>query len=408
MIGVERVETLVIGGGQAGLAMSYHLRQLGREHLVIERARVAERWRSERWDTLRFQFPNWMVGLPGSSYGGSDPDGFMHRDDVARFIDEYAQRISAPVRCGVNATSLRNSEDARRLIVEAGDSRFEAASVVIATGPYQQPAVPSFAAALPQSVHQVPASRYRNAEGLPPGGVCVVGSGASGCQIAEDLAQQGRKVYLSVGRHRRVPRRYRGRDYGWWQIQMGALERLSETLPADRLPALLTGVGGGHEVDLRALARQGVTLVGGLRGIDGEEMFFAKDLAENIAKGDDGVVAFRREVDEFVAAQGLDAPGEPPVRPRPALPPAPERIDLEQAGIGSVIWATGYRYAFDWIHCGVLDENGKPVHRRGVTSVPGVYFLGLPLLYKLKSAFLWGVGEDACYLAQLIASRDAH
>lgn len=206
MGGIEQVETLVIGAGQAGLAMSYHLRRLGREHLVIERARVAERWRSERWDSLRFQLPNWMVRLPGSSYDGTDPDGFMHRDEVVRFIDGYARRIDGPVRCGVNAMSLRQSGDARRLVVEAADSRLEAANVVIATGPYQEPAAPSFAAALPESVHQITASRYRNADELPPGGVCVVGSGGSGCQIAEDLAQHHTCRPSAAAPHRRERR----------------------------------------------------------------------------------------------------------------------------------------------------------------------------------------------------------
>ena len=402
----ERIETVVIGGGQAGLAMSYHLGQLGREHIILERGRVAERWRTERWDSLAFQFPNWMMRLPGYAYEGNDPDGFMPRNGVARFIEDYSRCIAPPLRCGIRVTALRQMSGTTRLGVETEHFSLDAANVVVATGPYQEPSIPPFSAALPLATYQVTANRYTDSSQLPPGRVLVVGSGASGYQIADDLLQSGRDVSLSVGRHRRVPRRYRGKDFGWWQERMRLGERVADSLPAGVLPPLLTGVNGGQDVDLRRLAKDGVMLVGSLRGIDAGRLFFAPDVEANLAKGDEGIRGFRQLVDEFIAQHGLTAPEDPPVCPMSVgTMSSTLDLDVRAAGITSVIWATGYRYDFSWIKCPVLTESGAPVHRRGVTSVPGVYFLGLALLYKIKSSFLWGVGEDAAYLAQDIAAR---
>jgi putative flavoprotein involved in K+ transport len=256
------------------------------------------------------------------------------------------------------------------------------------------------------ATYQVTASRYTEPDQLPGGRVLVVGSGASGYQIAEDLLQGGRDVCLSVGRHRRVPRRYRGKDFGWWQDRIGLGERTADSVPVNALPPLLTGVNGGQDVDFRRLAKDGVILAGSLRGIDEGRLFFAPDLEANLAKGDEGIVGFTRLVDEFIARHGLTAPEDPQVGPvSVATTSSTVDLDMRAAGITSVIWATGYRYDFGWIKCSVLTETGTPVHRRGVTSVPGVYFLGLARLHKIKSSFLWGVGEDAAYLAQHIAGR---
>ncbi len=404
----ESVETVIIGGGQAGLAMSHHLSRLGREHIVLERGRIAERWRSERWDSLTFQFPNRMMRLPGYAYDGDEPDAFMHRDGVVRFIEEYARRISPPIRCGIRVTGLDLSESGN-LRVATDHFTLEAANVVAATGPYQVPSVPAFSTALPFDTFQVTANRYTNPSQLPSGNVLVVGSGGSGCQIAEDLLQSGRRVYLSVGLHRRVPRRYRGKDFGWWLEETGSSDGTVDNLSADVRAPLLTGVNGGHDVDLRRLALQGVTLVGRLNGISGGRLRFALDLEENLAGGDEAFDQFTRSVDEYVLEHEIEVPAAPERNPRDKmrLPSASviRDLDLGCAGVTSVIWAIGYRYDFGWVKCALLDAAGKLVHRRGVTAVPGVYFLGLPRLHKVKSAFLWGVGEDAAYLAEHIVNR---
>lgn len=251
----ELVETVVIGGGQAGLALSYHLVRSGREHVILERGRVAERWRSERWDSLHFQFPNWMIRLPGCAYDGDDPDGFSKRDDIVQFITDYAVQNTAPLRCGVGVTGLHRDESGH-LVVQAGSISMAAANVVVATGPYQLPTLPSCAAHLPASVHQVTASRYTRPSELPPGSVLVVGSGASGFQIVEDLLLQGRRVYYSLRGHRRVPRRYRGRDIGRWNEEMGLTHRTVDALPSRFRPPLVSGCRGGVTVDMREMAER--------------------------------------------------------------------------------------------------------------------------------------------------------
>jgi len=252
---MEQVETVIIGGGQAGLAMSYYLGQLGREHVVLERHRVAERWRSERWDSLTFQSPNWNIQLPGFTFEDSDPDAFSSRDEVLRFIECYAAFIRAPLRCGLAATALRQTPDSKRLIVETQPVLFEAKNVVIATGPFQIPAAPLPIGSTALNLHS---SQYRNPQLLPPGAVLVIGSGNSGAQIAEELCSAGRRVYLSVSKHRRTPRRYRGKDYIWWYMTLGEADVTVDRRQDDQPPRLITGVGGGHDVDLRRLAADGV------------------------------------------------------------------------------------------------------------------------------------------------------
>jgi putative flavoprotein involved in K+ transport len=405
---MEQIESVVIGGGQAGLAMSYHVSQRGREHVVLERHRVAERWRSERWDSLAFQSPNWNIHLPGFAYQAADPDAFASRDDVSRFIDDYAALIRAPLRCGQPATSLRRTQDSRRLIVETPAGDIEAKNVVIATGPFQQPAP-----RLPTGgkVHHLHSSEYRNPGLLPPGAVLVIGSGNSGAQIAEELCTAGRRVFLSVSPHRRIPRRYRGKDYTWWYAAFGegdiTINQQGEPLP----PRLLTGANGGHDLNLRQLAADGVVLLGRvLGGCDGR-LTIAADLAENLAWADASFVDFTREADAHAGRERLDLPAADmrtgALHDPPELADPVSMLDLAAVGISTVIWANGFRYGFDWIDLPVFADGTRlgrvPVHRRGVTAVPGVYFLGLPWLYRLKSAFLHGVGEDAEYLAQLIA-----
>lgn len=405
----ERHETVIVGGGHAGLAMSHQLSRRGRTHVVLERGRVAERWRSERWDSLHFQFPNWSLALPDQPYDGPHPDAFSSREEVVAFIERYCAVTAAPVRTGVRVDAIRPAPGADGFRLETSHGLLAASNVVVATGPYQEPVIPPPAGALPPRVTQVHSSAYRNPSRLPPGAVLVVGSGASGCQIVEDLLAAGRTVYLSVGRHRRFPRRYRGRDMFWWMERMGALDQTLEERPEarERPNPLVTGVGGGHDIDLRHYAARGAILLGRLEGVEGSRLRLADDLAEQLARGDEGVAAFTRSVDAYVARAGLAAPEEATLEPPPPVATgAPIRmIDLDAASIGTVIWATGFRRDFGWIHLPVLDEHSEPIHRRGVTRCPGLYFLGLPWLHTLKSSVLCGVGRDADHLAEHIASR---
>ena len=406
----ERIETVIVGGGQAGLAMSYFLGQLGREHLILERRRVAERWRSERWDSLCFQAPNWNLRLPGFAHHAADPDGFAPRDDVVRYIEEYGSAISAPIRCGVAATALRQKPGSTRLVVESTVGCFEANNVVIATGPFQLPAASS---ALCHKALQLHSSQYRNPEVLPPGAVLIVGSGNSGCQIAEELCSANRRVYLSVSAHQRTPRRYRGRDCIWWNLALGDADTTVDRRMDAQPSRLMTGVGGGHDVDLRRLAADGVVLLGRVLGVRYGRASVAPDLGENLARGDASLIALMRRCDEHVVRNGLDFPA--PDTSQETMPDPKEvadpilTLDLAAANISTIIWANGFRYDFSWIDLPIFVNctaplNRVPNHKRGITCVPGVYFLGLPWLHKWKSAFLFGVGEDAEYLAAEIAT----
>src|SRR5512143_3852518 len=298
---MESVETVVIGGGQAGLAMSYHLRRLGQEHVVVERGRVGERWRTQRWDSLMFQFPNWSIELPGHRYAGDAPDAFSHKDEIVNLIEEYCALICAPLRTAVTVRSLRAAPRPSRYLLVTDQGDIEARNVVIASGPYQRPRIPSLATRFPTSILQIHASEYRNAAGLPPGAVLVVGTGASGCQIAEELLDSGRRVYLSVGQHRRIPRRYRGRDVFWWRRELGHLDATAETTPrAQRMPApLVTGVAGGHDIDLRQFAANGMTLLGHLRDIRETRVRLAPDLADSLSRGDQACDEINKDVDEY-------------------------------------------------------------------------------------------------------------
>jgi putative flavoprotein involved in K+ transport len=407
---VEQVETVIIGGGHAGLTMSYYLRQLGREHLILERGRVAERWRSERWDSFCFQFPNWTIELPGYKYQCDDPDAFAPGSEVVRFLDGYADFINAPVRCGVEVTSLERA-DSSRYLLETNSVAIETANVVIATGPYQLPVIPTMSADVPKTIFQIHSNAYRNSAQLPLGAVLVVGSGASGCQIADDLQQDGRQVYLSVARHSRMPRRYRGQDFAYWGAALKRPEQIVDTVPLalrKGSEVLLTGANGGYEVDLRAMAARGIVLLGRLQGINDGNLTLADDLAQNLAKGDESLENFKRAVDDYVTKNGLEFPAvqEPGVKPN--VPRPVSRLDLKDAGIGAIVWASGFRCNFDWVKLPIFDDGGEPVHRRGVTQFPGIYFLGLRWLYKRKSAFLLRASgaEDAAYLAEQIAARN--
>ncbi|HWH79128.1 MAG TPA: NAD(P)-binding domain-containing protein [Candidatus Binatus sp.] len=404
----ERFDTVIIGGGHAGLTMSYFLSQRSLEHVILERGRVAERWISERWDSFHFQFPNWTIELPGYKYPTEDPDGFVPGREIVRFIQEYANLINAPVRSGVDVTKLESSSKATRYLLRTNVGAIEASNVVIATGQRQKGVIPSFSSDVPHDIRQLHSSAYRNAGELPPGAVLVVGSGASGFQIAEDLHQNGRQVYVCMGRHRRVPRRYRGHDYAWWGVELGLYERRRAESPATSLPgSLLTGVNGGYEADWRELTSKGIVLLGRLKAVKGAKLALAPDLEDNLAKGAEWLANFKKSVDDYVANNKLDFPTNSSPRLEGSASAPILELDLKSAGITSIIWATGFGNDYDWLKLPLLDERGEPAHERGVTQFPGIYFLGLRWLHKQKSGFLsfGGPAEDAAYLTAQIAAR---
>src|SRR6516164_1782130 len=404
----EFIDTLIIGGGQAGLAMSHMLSQRRCQNIVVERQRIAERWRTERWDGLRFQCPNWSIQLPDFPFPYTDPDAFATSDEIVRYLTAYAKFVGASARCGVNVQCLRRRDSSIGFVAETSEGRIEAANVVVATGPYQRPKIPTLLSNN-ATVFQVHANHYRRPEQLPFGAVLVIGSGASGVQIAEELLRAGRQVYLSVGRHRRMPRRYRGRDLIWWLSALRLDQTPVEKRGPDRSLPLVTGAYGGHTIDFRQLAVQGVRLLGHLRAAHDDSLDFAPDLAASLAHGDAAYVGFLDLVDAQLDRNGLHVPHEPSAR---TIPPDPgdlieplRTLNLRAAGIGAVIWATGYAFDLSWIDVPVLDSRGEPVHRHGIADVPGMYFIGLQWLSKMISSFLSGVGDDAARIADHIAGR---
>lgn len=402
---VEKMETVVVGGGQAGLAMSEHLSDCGLPHVVLERGRIAERWRSERWDSLVANGPAWHDRFPGMEFSDFDPDGFPSKEMVADYFVAYAEKIMAPVRRGVEVTEVRRNAGGQGFRVETSEGAIEATNVVAATGPFQRPVVPAL---VPEDagVAQIHSNTYRNPAQLPEGAVLVVGAGSSGVQIADELLDAGRRVYLSVGPHDRPPRRYRGRDYVWWLGVTGKWDAEVPSAGREHVTISVSGAHGGHTVDFRHLAQKGMTLVGVTESFKDGIVSFASDLADNIAQGDANYLSVLDEADAFVARYGLDLPEEPEARIIDPDPPCVTdpilELDLTAAGISTVLWATGYALDFGWLKLDVFDEKGRPKHQRGVSAEPGIYFLGLPWLQKRGSSFIYGVWHDAKYLADHI------
>jgi len=405
---VETVEVLVVGGGQAGLAMSEHLGKCGVPHLVLERGRIAERWRSARWDSLVANGPAWHDRFPGLHFAGADPDAFVPKEQVADYFADYARKYAMPVRCGVEVTSVRRNAGRPGFHVTTSEGEIEASYVVAATGPFQRPLIPAIVPDRPGLV-QIHSADYRNPGRLPEGAVLVVGAGSSGAQIADELLRAGRRVYLSVGPHHRYPRRYRGHDYCWWLGVLGQWDIEAPAPGTEHVTIAVTGAYGGYTVDFRSYAARGMTLVGSTSGFVDGAVTFAPDLAGNIAGGDAGFLAVLDDADAYVARSGLDLPAEPEAR---VFPPAPGcvtdpllRLDLAEAGVTTIVWATGYGLDYGWLQVDAFDEKGKPAHRRGVSTEPGVYFLGLPWLSRRGSSFIWGVWHDARFLAHHIATH---
>jgi putative flavoprotein involved in K+ transport len=412
-MGTQHIEIVIVGAGQAGLALSNYLTEQGREHLILEQGRIAESWRSKRWDSLRLVGPNRTLELPGFPYAGEDPDGFMSKDEVAAHLEAYAGSFGAPVREGVRVTAVAPDPNSAGFLVRTDDGSYAAAGVVVATGALQRPYIPAIAEDLPARIAQVVPYAYRSPAALPPGAVLVVGSGQAGCQIAEELRRAGRPVYLSVGRSWWAPRRYRGRDLSLWLRAVGWFDRTVDSLPPGARTGLpnpqFTGSGGGRDLNVHTLAAEGVMLLGRLRGVRDGTIALALDLAENLAVGDEQAMSTLRAIDEYIREQGLNVPAaNPPDYLRPAAElarGAPAELDLGAAGVSTVIWATGYRPDLGWVQLPVLDPQGYPIQRRGVTAVPGLYFLGLDWLHSAKSGLFAGIGEDAAHVAAQIADR---
>ena len=408
---VEKVDTLVIGAGQAGVAMSEHLGKAGLSHLVLERSRIAERWRSARWDSLVANGPAWHDRFPGMEFPDTDPDAFVAKEQVADYFVAYAKMIDAPIRCGVEVRRVAKLEGRPGFRVETAGGVIEAQNVVAATGPFQTPVIPDLVPreAGPLQIHS---SAYRNPGQLPDGAVLVIGAGSSGVQIADELLRAGRRVYLSVGPHDRPPRAYRGRDFCWWLGVLGKWDAATPAAGAEHVTIAVSGAYGGRTIDFRQLAARGMTLVGRTDGFDAGSLVFAPDLADNLACGDASLMALLDEADAYVARNGLDLPEEPQARavePTPHCVSHPLRaLNLSEAGVGAIVWATGFAADYSWIEADVFDAGGRPRHQRGVSNEPGLYFLGLPWQSRRGSSFIWGVWHDARYLADHIATRNTY
>ena len=395
-------DIVVIGGGQAGLAMSAVLQGRGLEHVVLERRGVGERWRTERWESLRFQFPNWSLELPGYAYSGADPDGFAHWREILRTIQEYAAGVEAPVREHTEVTELRADDHGFVLSVPPGT--IHARRVVVATGPFQQPRIPHLSEGVAPSVLQTDPTRYRGPEYLPDGAVLVVGSGASGCQIGDELLRAGRTVFLSVSRHRRVPRRYRGKDVYWWLERMGRFAQIIDSFPGRQWPpsTVVTGVSNGYDVNVRQMAAEGARVLGRVIGASNGTLTVARNANEVLDEADASFGGFLAAAGEFASANPNMDLADDESTDRTILPATvreAESLDLRQENIAAIIWATGYEYDYNWLRIPVFDDQGRPLQQRGVTAVPGLYFLGLHWMHTFKSGLLSGVGSDAEYLA---------
>jgi len=405
-----QIDTVIVGGGQAGLAMSYYLKQQGREHVVLERAlRIANAWRNQRWDSFTLVTPNFQVRMPGAEYQGNDPYGFMSLAEVTKYFDNYVKSFGLPVHCGVEVHSVEKTREG--YLVRTSEGNYDAENVVIATGLYQSPKIPKFSEAVPVGILQIHSMEYRNPSSLPGEAVLVVGTGQSGAQIAQELYQSGRKVYLSVGSAGRVPRRYRGRDINDWFTRLGLFDTKVEELksPRDKFAShpQISGKNGGQSLNLHQFARDGVVLLGHVRDARNGKLMLAPDLIETLAKVDQFEANALKRVDDYIARTGLKAPVDSVSQVHDGYEQEQiTELDLKASGISTVIWATGYSFDFSLVKVPVVDTDGYPTTKRGVTAYEGLYFLGMPWLHNRKSGILFGVGDDAAYLAERIATRE--
>jgi putative flavoprotein involved in K+ transport len=408
---VETIDTLVVGAGQAGIALSGHLRQAGVPHLVVEKNRVAEAWRSGRWDALVTNGPVWHDRFPDLEFAGNAPDEFVSKDRVVAYLEEYAAMVKAPIRTGVEVLGAEKLDGRAGFLVDTSEGKIEARRIVAATGAFQHPVIPAI---VPRDapVAQIHSFSYRNPDQLGDGAALIVGGGSSGSQIADELNRAGRQVFLSIGPHDRPPRRYRGRDFVWWLGVLGLWDMAALEPGAEHVTIAVSGAYGGQTMDFRRLAAEGVTLLGMAGRYDDGELHFAGDLQANIAAGDANYLGMLKAADTYVQRMGLDLPEDPEARqtwPNPECLTHPVgKLDLNAAGIRTIIWATGFRQDFSWLKIDAFDGKGAPIHQRGVSSEPGIYFLGLPWQSRRGSTFLWGVWHDAKFIADQIAIQRAY
>lgn len=408
---LEEIDTVIVGGGQAGLAVSYYLSQEGRDHVVLERAQeVANAWRNQRWDSFTLVTPNFQVQMPGAEYSGDDPYGFMSLTEVVDYFDHYVERFRLPVHCGVEV--FRVEKTGEKYVVLTSEANYEANNVIIATGLYQSPKIPRFSVEIPRSVRQLHSMEYKNPSTLPDGAVLVVGTGQSGAQIAQELYQSGRKVYLSIGSAGRVPRRYRGKDINDWFTRIGLFDTRTEELKSakDKFQPhpQISGKNGGQSLNLHQFARDGVTLLGHVRGAHEGQLVVAPDLKKTLAAVDQFEIDVLKKIDDYISSVGLAAP----IENIPRLLDGYKQqelsdLNIQALGVSTVLWATGYAFDFSLVKLPVMDSDGYPIQKRGVTRYPGLHFLGLPWLYNRRSGILFGVGDDAAFLAAHIAARDS-
>ena len=408
---IKEVDTIVVGAGQAGIAMSEHLTANGIDHLIFERDRIAESWRTRRWDSLVANGPAWHDRFPSLDFEGHSGEDFVSKDTVVSYFETYVAHINAPVKCGVDVTHVTRDATYGGFAVSTTCGLYRAKHIVAATGAFQTPVMPPI---IPEEagLQQMHSADYRNPDQLREGAVLVVGGGSSGAQIAQELMESGRKTFISISPHDRPPRRYRDRDNVWWLGVLGKWEMPTPAPGTEHVTFAVSGKDGGHTIDFRKFAASGMVLLGMTQAYDNGVLTFADDLQANIAHGDKNYLSVLEEADDFVRRNNLDLPEDPEARktwPDPECLTNPIRaLDLARENITSVIWATGYRLDFGWLDIGEFDDRGRPLHSRGISTEPGLYFVGLPWLSRRGSSFIWGVWHDAKFIADQIAIQHAY